>query len=181
MEAHPDTRWLEWSRRLQAIAQTGLTFTRDFYDIERYKAIRQLAAEMLAAGSGMEQSAILGLMENETGYATPKVDVRGVVFRGDKLLLVRERADGKWTLPGGWADVCASPAENVVREIHEESGLLTRALKILAVFDREKHEHAPPFAFHIYKIFMLCAIEGGKETTSEETDSAGFFWRTGYS
>ncbi|AWI10683.1 NUDIX hydrolase [Ereboglobus luteus] len=175
MESHPNTRWLEWSKRLQAIAQTGLTFTQDFYDIERYKAIRQLAAEMLAEGSGMEQSAILGLLENETGYATPKVDVRGVVFRDDKLLLVREREDGKWTLPGGWADVCASPAENVVREIHEESGLLTRALKILAVFDREKHAHEPPYAFHIYKMFMLCAIVGGTETAGEETDSVGFF------
>ena len=173
-----DARWLEWNQRLQAIAQNGLTFARDAYDIERYQAIRQIAAEMLAAGSGLPSAAVLGILEQETNYATPKVDVRGVVFREDKLLLVRERSDGKWTLPGGWADVCASPAENVVREIHEESGFLTRAVKVLAVFDRSKHPHEPPFAFHVYKIYLLCTIIGGQETVSVETDSVGFFSET---
>ena len=133
---------------------------------------------MVAEGSGLKHSVILGLLEKETGYATPKVDVRGVVFRESKLLLVREKSDGRWSLPGGWADVCESPAENVVREIHEESGLLTRASKILAVFDRSKHPHEPPFAFHVYKIFVLCSIIGGKETPSSETDSVGFFGET---
>jgi len=173
-----DARWLEWNQRLQAIAQNGLTFARDAYDLERYQAIRQIAAEMLAAGSGLPSAAVLGILEKETNYATPKVDVRGVVFREDKLLLVRERSDGKWTLPGGWADVCASPAENVVREIHEESGFLTRAAKLLAVFDRSKHPHEPPFAFHVYKIYLLCTIIGGQETVSVETDSVGFFSET---
>ena len=166
MGATSNTRWLEWSKRLQAIAQNGMTFAHDSYDIERYRAIRQIAAEMVAEGSGLKHSVILGLLEKETGYATPKVDVRGVVFRESKLLLVREKSDGRWSLPGGWADVCESPAENVVREIHEESGLLTRASKILAVFDRSKHPHEPPFAFHVYKIFVLCSIIGGKETPS---------------
>jgi ADP-ribose pyrophosphatase YjhB (NUDIX family) len=170
-----DTRWLEWSQRLQAIAQNGLTFAQDSYDIERYRAIRQIAAEMLAQGSGLEHAVILGLLEKEIGYATPKVDVRGVVFRESKLLLVREKSDGRWTLPGGWADVCASPAENVVREIREEAGFVTRASKILAVFDRSKHPHEPPFAFHIYKIFLLCSIIGGQATPSSETDAVGFF------
>ena len=101
--------------------------------------------------------------------------MRGVVFRDDQLLLVRERAEGQWTLPGGWADPCASPAENVVREIQEESGLLTRASKILAVFDRGKHPHEPPFAFHVYKLFVLCTLIGGDETLSSETDAIGFF------
>ena len=130
---------------------------------------------MLAEGSGLEQHVILGLLEKETGYATPKVDVRGVVFRESKLLLVREKSDGRWTLPGGWADVGESPAQNVVREIHEESGLVTRASKILAVFDRSRHPHEPVFAFHVYKIFVLCSIIGGKETPGPETDSVGFF------
>jgi ADP-ribose pyrophosphatase YjhB (NUDIX family) len=178
MGATSNTRWLEWSKRLQAIAQNGLTFAHDSYDIERYRAIRQIAAEMVTEGSGLEHSVILGLLEKETGYATPKVDVRGVVFRESKLLLVREKSDGRWSLPGGWADVCESPAENAVREIYEESGLLTRALKILAVFDRSKHPHEPPFAFHVYKIFVLCSIIGGKETPSSETDSVGFFGET---
>ena len=175
MDSPSNIRWLEWSKRLQAIAQNGLTFARDPYDIERYKAIRQLAAEMLAHSSGIKPGVILGLLEKETGYATPKVDVRGVVFRDDKLLLVRERSDGKWTLPGGWADVCASPAENVVREVYEESGFVTQAAKILAVFDRGKHPHEPPFAFHVYKIFLLCTITGGAESVSAETDSVDFF------
>ncbi len=175
MEAHTNTRWLEWSKRLQAIAQNGLTFARDSYDVQRFESVRQLAAEMLAEGSDVEQAVILGLLEKETDYATPKVDVRGVVFRDDKLLLVRERSDGRWTLPGGWADVCASPAENVVREVYEESGFTTRASKILAVFDRSKHPHEPPFAFHVYKIYMLCTILGGAETVSTETDAVDFF------
>ena len=175
MDATPNTRWLDWSKRLQAIAQSGLTYAHDPFDLERYKALRQMAAEMLAEGSGLEPAVILGLLEKETGYATPKVDVRGVVFRDDKLLLVREQSDGKWTLPGGWAEVCASPAENVVREVYEESGFVTRATKILAVFDRSKHPHEPPFAFHVYKLFLLCSILGGTETVSLETDSVGFF------
>ena len=178
MNTASQTRWLEWSTRLQAIAQNGLTFARDPYDVERYSAVRQIVAEMLAAGSDLDPTTILGLLEKQTDYATPKVDVRGVVFRDDKVLLVRERSDGCWTLPGGWADVCASPAENVVREVQEESGFRTRAVKLLAVFDRSKHPHEPPFAFHVYKIFMLCEIVGGQATPSIETDSVGFFAET---
>jgi ADP-ribose pyrophosphatase YjhB (NUDIX family) len=170
-----NSRWLDWVTRLQALAQNGLTFAQDPYDIERYKAIREIGAEMLAAGSGLELPIVRGLISADSGYATPKVDVRGVVFRGDKLLLVREKSDGAWTPPGGWADVCASPAENVVREVREESGFETRALKILAVFDRSKHEHVPAFPFHVYKFFILCEIVGGQETLSSETDGVGFF------
>lgn len=170
-----EPRWLDWAKRLQAIAQTGLAYARDPYDTERYTSIREIAAEMLAGGSGLELSVVRGVLERDSGYATPKIDVRGVVFRDGKLLMVRERAEGKWTLPGGWADPCASPAENVVREVEEESGFLTRADKILAVFDRSKHPHEPPFAFHVYKIFMLCTLVGGSEKPSAETDTVGFF------
>lgn len=169
------TLWLEWSKRLHAIAQNGLTFARDPYDIERYTAIREIAAEMLSQGSGLDLGVVRGVLERDSGYATPKVDVRGVVFRDDQLLLVRERGEGKWTLPGGWADPGESPAENVVREIQEESGFLTRASKILAVYDRSKHPHAPPFAFHVYKLFVHCTLVGGRETLSAETDAIGFF------
>jgi ADP-ribose pyrophosphatase YjhB (NUDIX family) len=167
--------WLEWSKRLQAIAQNGLTFARDPYDIERYTAIREIAAEMLARGSGLDLAVVRGVLERDSGYATPKVDMRGVVFQGDQLLLVRERAEGKWTLPGGWADPCASPAENVVREVEEESGYVTRPVKILAVYDRSKHPHEPPLAFHVYKIFVLCELIGGSEKLSTETDAVAFF------
>jgi len=175
MKTSSNPPWLDWSKQLQAIAQNGLTFACDPYDIERYTAIREIAAEMLARGSGLHLSIVRGVLGRDSGYATPKVDMRGVVFRDDRLLLVRERAEGKWTLPGGWADPCSSPAENVVREIQEESGLITRASKILAVFDRGKHPHEPPFAFHVYKLFVLCTLIGGEETLSTETDAIGFF------
>jgi len=167
--------WVEWAKRLSAIAQTGLTFAKDPFDIDRYHAIRQIAAEMLASASQLETKVIVGLLSKDDGYATPKVDVRGVVFRDDKLLLVRETSDGHWTLPGGWADVCASPAENVEREVFEESGFTVRATKILAVFDRSKHPHEPPFAFHVYKFFVHCTLVSGNATPSSETDAIGFF------
>jgi ADP-ribose pyrophosphatase YjhB (NUDIX family) len=175
MSAPDNPRWLDWSTRLQAIAQNGLAFARDPYDVERYTAIREIAAEMVAAGSGFDLSVIRGLISSDTGYATPKVDVRGVVFRDDKLLLVREKSDGGWAPPGGWAEVCESVAENVVREIYEESGFKTRAAKLLAIYDRSKHPHQPPFPFHVYKIFVLCDIIGGTLTPGSETDEAGFF------
>lgn len=172
-ESNP--RWLNWCHQLQAIAQNGLTFATDSYDIERYKQIRQIAAEMLADDSGLTPGKILGLLEKDAGYATPKVDVRGVVFRDGKLLLVREKSDGGWTLPGGWADIGQSPAESVEREIWEESGYTARAEKILAVFDRAKHGHEPAFAFHVYKIFIRCALTGGEAKLTNETDGVDFF------
>jgi ADP-ribose pyrophosphatase YjhB (NUDIX family) len=168
-------RWLDWTTRLQAIAQNGLAFAHDAYDVERYNEVREIAAEMIAAGSGLDLVVIRNLLSQDSGYATPKVDVRGVVFRENKLLLVRERSDGRWTLPGGWADVCESPAANVVREIQEESGFQTRALKILAIFDRSKHPHEPAFPYHVYKIFIRCEIIGGVASPSSETDAVDFF------
>jgi ADP-ribose pyrophosphatase YjhB (NUDIX family) len=175
MNSSSDPRWLDWSKRLQALAQNGLTFAQDRYEVERYTAIREIAAEMLAAGAGGDIAVVRDLISRDSGYATPKVDVRGVVFRNGKLLLVREKSDGGWALPGGWADVGESPAENVVREIREESGFETRAVKILAVFDRAKHPHEPPFPFHVYKIFILCELVGGAAAPSQETDAVKFF------
>ena len=174
-KSSPSARWADWCKQLQAIAQNGLTFATDPFDVGRYQAIRRIAAEMVAHASGVETGIVLGVLEKETNYATPKVDMRGVVFRDDKLLLVRERSDGLWTLPGGWADVSLTPAENVEREIFEESGFVTRATKILAVFDRSKHPHVPPFSFHVYKFFIRCDIIGGQETLSSETDAVSFF------
>lgn len=178
MHSPNSSRWLDWCARLQAIAQNGLTFAQDRYDLERYTALREIAAEMLAAGAGEDLAAIRTFISGDTGYATPKVDVRGVVFRDGKLLLVREKTDGGWALPGGWADVGESPAENVVREIREESGFATRAVKILAVFDRAKHPHEPQFPFHVYKFFILCELVGGQATPSVETDAVNFFGET---
>jgi ADP-ribose pyrophosphatase YjhB (NUDIX family) len=175
---HPlNPQWLNWAKRLQAIAQTGLTFTRDHYDQERYEELRGIAAEMMAAGSGMSDSQmILNLFKGETGYATPKVEVRGAVIREQQVLLVREREDGGWTLPGGWADVGEPPSEMVVREVKEESGFDVVPRKLAALFDRDKHPH-PPTAGHAYKLFFLCDLLGGEATPSFETPEVAFFAR----
>jgi ADP-ribose pyrophosphatase YjhB (NUDIX family) len=171
-------RWLDWSRRLQAIAQNGLTYARDPYDVERYTAVRDIAAEIIATATQASIPVIKGVLGKESGHATPKVDVRGVIFRENRLLLVRERSDGRWTLPGGWADVGESPAESVLREIREESGYEVRCVKLLAVLDRSKHPHEPPFLFHIYKLFIQCEITGGTATPGSETDQVAFFAET---
>lgn len=175
MSSRLEPDWLRWAKELQALAQTGLTFTQDHYDIERYEAIRHIAAEMMAAGSGSDLATVLEVFTAQTGYATPKVDTRGVVFQDGALLLVKELRDGGWTLPGGWADTNDSPSEAVVREIFEESGFQTRAVKLLAVYDRSKHGHTPPYPFHIYKMFFRCEIIGGAAASSSETEGAAFF------
>jgi ADP-ribose pyrophosphatase YjhB (NUDIX family) len=167
-------KWLDWSQRLQAIAQTGLNYATDPFDVERYKEMREIAAEMTAAFSDAEVSEMRSLFAGEVGHATPKVDVRGVVFRGDAVLLVRERSEGLWTLPGGWADIGESATEATVREVFEESGYRTRVVKLLAVYDRNKHPH-PPYPFHAYKLFFQCELVGGAPVMSVETDGIEFF------
>lgn len=168
--------WLAWAQQIQAIAQSGLTFCRDVYDIERYEQLRRLAAEMMAAGTGSDAEQIVEVFTAQTGYATPKVDVRGVVFREDgKLLLVKERSDMRWTLPGGWCDVGETPAENVVKELYEESGFLTRAVKLLAVYDNYSHPHQPRNPFQTYKLMFRCEIVGGEATAGVETAVVDFF------
>jgi ADP-ribose pyrophosphatase YjhB (NUDIX family) len=167
-------RWLEWAQRLQAISQSGLTYTRNPFEIERYEAVGEIAAEIIAAHSDLDIARVRDLFATEGGYATPKVDVRGVVFRDDQILLVKELRDGYWTLPGGWADVNDSPAEATVREVYEESGYRTRAIKLLACYDRNRHGH-PPYGYHIYKLFFLCELTGGAPAESIETGGVGFF------
>ena len=159
------------------MSQTGLSYARDRYDNARYTRMGEIAAEIVAAESTLTRAEALNLNAVDFGYATPKVDVRGAVFQGDTILLVQELADGgRWTLPGGWADVNDSPSEAVTREIREESGLITRPLKVLAVFDRELQGHTPPFPYHVYKIFFLCDwIDGTLQTSGEETGGAAFF------
>ena len=169
-----EPRWLSWAQRLQAIAQTGLTYAVNQYDVERYEAVREIAAGMMAEGSHGELATIRGLFASQAGYATPKVDVRGVVFRENRILLVKEREDGGWTLPGGWADVGESPADATVREVREESGFETRAVKLLAVYDRNRHGHTP-IPFHAYKLFFRCEIIGGAPANSVETEGVDWF------
>jgi len=170
-----EPKWIKWARNLQAIAQNGLAFSKNPFDTERYSYVSRIAAEMLSEGTGINTDKLASLFAAESGYATPKVDTRGVVFRDNKILLVRELSDGLWTLPGGWADVNESPAEAVVREIAEESGYTARVLKLLAVYDRSKHPHFPVSLYHIYKIFFLCEITGGSPEGSNETGEVDFF------
>jgi ADP-ribose pyrophosphatase YjhB (NUDIX family) len=170
-----EPKWIDWARELQAIAQTGLHFSESEYDRERYRKILEISTGIFSSYSGESPALIRGLFENQTGYATPKVDVRGVVFNEDKMLFVKELVDGLWTLPGGWADVNDSPSEAVEREIVEESGFQVKADRMLAVFDRAKHPHQPPFPFHVYKLFILCRLEGGAARKSAETTEVAFF------
>lgn len=170
-----EPQWLVWARELQAIAQNGLTFSRDDYDIARYHAVRAIAAAMMARGSGTDEALIVDLFAKQSGYATPKVDVRGAVFRDDRILLVRERSDGRWALPGGWADINQSASHAMIREIREESGFEVAVRKLAAVYDRGRHDHNPPFPFHVYKMFFLCDITGGAAQPSEETSAVDFF------
>ena len=169
-----DLKWLEWVKKLQAIAQNGLTYSENPFDIERFKSLQAIAAEIMATYTNVEHSYILDLFAREVGYATPKVDVRAAVFRDNTILLVKERSDGCWTLPGGWGDVGESPSEVAVKEAYEESGYQTRAVKLLAVYDRDKQGH-PPFPYYIYKLFFLCELVGGSPSPSIETESVEFF------
>jgi ADP-ribose pyrophosphatase YjhB (NUDIX family) len=168
--------WLDWAKRLQAVAQSGLTYSPNQYDVERYHTVREIAAEMMAAGSASPIQPIRDLFAGQTGYATPKVDMRAAVFHEDRILLVQEREDRCWTLPGGWADVGEAPAHAVEREVREESGYQTRAVKLLAVYDRNLHGH-PPFPFHAYKLFFRCELIGGEPALSNETSGVDWFAR----
>ncbi|MBN1286364.1 MAG: NUDIX hydrolase [Anaerolineae bacterium] len=169
-----EPQWLVWARKLQEISQNGLHYAGSPFDVERYEAVRKIAAEMLAAHSNLSLDETCALFDAQDGHATPKFDVRGVVFKDGKILLVRERSDGLWTLPGGWADVGEPPSRAVEREVWEESGYETRAVKLLALYDRARHGH-PPHAFYIYKAFFRCELTGGGPALSGETDGVAFF------
>jgi ADP-ribose pyrophosphatase YjhB (NUDIX family) len=172
-----EPQWLRIARELCAIAQTGLTFTTDRFDRQRYERVRELAAAMLAHGSGAKYEVIIDVLREGRGYATPKVDVRGAAFVDGRVLLVREISDGRWTLPGGWADVNQSAAECVVREITEESGFEARTLKLAAVHDYQRSNRPARHIDSIYKMFFICEITGGAARASDETSEVAFFAR----
>ena len=168
--------WLAWAREIQAIAQIGLTFSRDPYDRERYEALQSLSGRIFADAGAADLSRIAGLMAAQEGYATPKIDVRGAAFDGQgRLLMVREVQDaGRWTLPGGWGDVNLTAAENMAKEMREESGFEVRVRKLAAVWDRTRQGHGPS-PFSAYKLFFVCDIIGGAASTSLETSEVAFF------
>jgi ADP-ribose pyrophosphatase YjhB (NUDIX family) len=169
-----DPQWLRWTKRLQAIAQDGLTYSHDDYDLGRYEQLRELAAEMLAAHSTGTLEEARALLTLETGPATPKVDVRAAVFENDRILLVKEPDEPGWAVPGGWADVGESPSEAAARETLEESGYSVRPVRLLAAYDRERHGH-PPMAYHVYKLVYLCELLAEERLTDVDADGARFF------
>ncbi len=170
-----EPKWIEWAKDLQAISQNGLNYSENAFDRDRYNKIRDIAAEILASHSDVDFEVIKDLFNGEKGHSTPKVDVRGAVFKDDKILMVREIIDGGWTLPGGWADPNETPSASIEREVFEESGFVVKAKKVLAVYDRAKQGHVPPFPYHVYKIFFECELVGGKKKYSIETDGVNFF------
>jgi len=171
-----DPDWLIWTREIQAIAQTGLAFSKDPYDLDRFASLRRLSGRIMAAHTSADVSRIETLFDAETGYATPKVGVRGAVFdAAGRILMVRETVDqNRWTLPGGWADVNQTPAQSVVREVFEESGYHVRPVKLAAVWDRARQAQ-PAMAFSVVRMFFVCALEGGSPATSLETSEIGWF------
>jgi ADP-ribose pyrophosphatase YjhB (NUDIX family) len=171
-----EPEWLTWTRELQAIAQTGLAFSDNPYDRDRYEMLRTIASKMMAARSDGAAERIEALFANEHGYATPKVDVRGATFddRG-RILMVRERSDGdRWTLPGGWADVNMTLGECIVKEVREEAGYEVRVRKLAAVWDRTRQGHGSG-VFSCVKAFFLCDLVGGTATPSLETTEVRWF------
>jgi ADP-ribose pyrophosphatase YjhB (NUDIX family) len=171
------SKWTEWGQELRAIASTGLASTRGPFDRKRYERLLELTTEIATNYSEFQHPKISLRFDETIGSETPKVDVRGVAFKGRKLLLVRERQDGLWSLPGGWADVNDSPSEAVEREILEESGYIAKATRLLAVLDQAKHAHRPPYPFRTYKLFILCSLRGGTPQTGLEVSEVGFFGR----
>ena len=165
--------WLQWAVELQAIAQSGLFYGKDVYDLERYKRIRDIAAEMIHHKTEIPTEKVKNLFCNETGYQTPKIDTRAAVFKDGKILLVHEN-NGTWSLPGGWCDVDLSVEENTIKEVKEESGFDVRVKRVIAVQDREKH-NSPVYACKICKIFMECEITGGSFVKNTETIGCDFF------
>ncbi|WP_117161697.1 NUDIX hydrolase [Paraliobacillus sp. X-1268] len=167
-------KWLEWAKKIQALSQSGLSFSNDIYDIERYEELRKISVEIMEQYTDLKMERIIPLFTNETGYQTPKVDVRGAVFSDDKILMVREKIDDKWSLPGGFCDIGLSPSENIMKEVKEESGYNVTAKKLVALLDMNKHSH-PPQPYHYYKIFIQCELIGGHAEPGLETKDVRFF------
>lgn len=166
--------WLEWAREIQGLCQTGLAFATTDYEIQRYTRLNEIAAEIVASQTNESLEALVKNFSAQPGYATAKIDVRGAVVRDGKILLVQERRDERWAMPGGWADVGDIPSEMVAREVWEESGFEVVPRKVLAVFDANRGGRPLEF-FHAYKIIFLCEITGGEARPSDETTDVRFF------
>jgi len=166
-------RWLEWAREIQALSQTSIYYAENEYQLERYHRLSQIAAEIIQAHTNLEYEPLIDCFNLQKGYATPRVDVRGAVFRDGKLLLVRERSDGGWTLPGGWADVGDIPSQGAEREVWEEAGFRVKARSVVGVYDANRS--GPLEIFHAFKIVFLCDLIDGEARPSNETSEVAFF------
>lgn len=166
-------KWLKWAVEIQSLAQAGLAYTDNAYDIERYERLREISAEMLAEQSGLKLEEVKELFCGESGYQTPKLDTRAAVFQDGKILLTHEN-NGTWSLPGGWCDVMESIGSNTVKEVKEEAGLEVEPVKLIAVQDRNKH-NKPVYAYGICKVFVLCRLIGGEFIENIETTGIGYF------
>ncbi|HLO31870.1 MAG TPA: NUDIX hydrolase N-terminal domain-containing protein [Anaerolineales bacterium] len=166
-------KWMDWAQEIFSLSQSGLTYSGNPYDIERYKRLQEITAEIIASQSEIPKEVVLESFSMQAGYITPKVDVRGAVIHDGKILLIQESADGLWAMPGGWADLGNSPASVAEREVWEESGFRVKAEKVVAVIDANRIE---PFEFyHAYKIIFLCKLLGGEPSLSHETLAVDFF------
>ncbi len=165
--------WIKWAMELQSIAQAGLAYTDGVYDRERYERLREISAEMMSKKTELSFEKVKDIFCNESGYQTPKIDTRAVIFKDNKILLTHEN-DGTWSLPGGWCDVLESVSSNTIKEAKEETGLDVKPIRIIAVQDRNKH-NKPIFAYGICKIFVLCELIGGEFTPNIETTEIGYF------
>jgi ADP-ribose pyrophosphatase YjhB (NUDIX family) len=166
-------KWIEWAREIYSLSQAGLAYSKNEFDLERYKRLQEITAEMLESQSELPKESVLESFSMQAGYATPKIDVRGAVIRDDKILLIQERTDGKWAMPGGWADLGEAPASVAEREVWEESGYRVKAEKVVAVLDANRIQ--PMEFYHAFKIIFLCRLIDGEPRTSNETSAVDFF------
>jgi ADP-ribose pyrophosphatase YjhB (NUDIX family) len=166
-------QWLTWAREIYSLAQAGLTYSTNGFDLDRYRRLQEISAEIIASQSEMKKEEVIESFSMQSGYATPKVDVRAAVIRDGKILLVQERADNRWSMPGGWADLGDSPSEMVMREVWEESGFKVHVKQLIAVYDGNRIQ--PMEFYHSYKLVFLCEIIGGEARISYETLAVDFF------
>jgi ADP-ribose pyrophosphatase YjhB (NUDIX family) len=166
---------LELLREIQGLCQTGLHYTKDPFDQERYTRLREIAFELLSGAGGVSTQRVRDFFVPEKGYATPKVDVRACVIHEERVLLVRERSDGKWALPGGWADQNESPALCTVREVQEESGYDVRLGDLYAIRDRDRHPYVPRYPTSVYKLLFTATLLGGEPRPNTEISEIRFF------
>ena len=165
--------WLTWAIEIQSIAQNGLAYCKNIYDIERYERLRDIAAEMLSYKTDIPVEKVKSLFCHEQGYQTPKIDSRAAIFKHNKILLVQEN-DGLWSLPGGWVDVLETIDSNTVKEVKEEAGLDVKPRFLIAIHAQHKRNY-PPFAYRVLKAFVMCELLGGKFQHNSETLQSAYF------